>query len=100
MVLAAHVTAGAFAFTLLSIGVVNAQPTGVTVCDDFLNKWESCLASKASGPQKDALKAQLDAVRKSWAEMQKSVSKPTLESVCRDQGERMKSMLSLLGCTF
>src|SRR5687768_5457359 len=99
MIRAAPVTVGALALTLLSIGVVSAQTTGVAACDDFLKKYEACVTSKVPEAQKAGLMNTLEQMRKTWSEIAKSTAKTTLESVCKDTAERLKGLLSSLGCT-
>jgi hypothetical protein len=51
------------ALVMLSTGP-SAQTTGVAVCDDFLKKYEACVASKVPAAQKTMFKGQLDQMRK------------------------------------
>jgi hypothetical protein len=85
---------------LLSTGL-SAQTTGIAACDDFLKKYEACVTSKIPAAQKTTFQAQLDQMRKAWAEAAKNAAaKATLESTCAQSAEQMKAAMSGFGCTF
>ena len=40
--------------------------TGVAECDDYLRKWDACLATKITGEAHEQVKVALDATREGW----------------------------------
>ena len=80
---------------------LNAQTIGIAACDDFLTKYDACVTSKIPEAQRVTFQSQLDQLRKTWSEAAKNAStKATLESVCKQSAEAMKSGLTGFGCAF
>jgi hypothetical protein len=97
---AASAVIAASAFLMLSTGL-SAQTTGIAACDDFLKKYEACVASKIPAAQKATFQGQLDQMRKAWSDAAKNAAaKSTLESTCRQSAEQMKASMSAFGCAF
>jgi hypothetical protein len=94
----------ATAATLLVIamaGPARAQSTGVAACDDFLQKYDTCVTSKLPEAQRATYKAQLDQTRKMWLDMAKNPSaKSTMEGTCKQTMDAMKTSLQSFGCSF
>jgi hypothetical protein len=100
MVRAAAAVFGTSALVMLSTGL-SAQTTGIAACDDFLKKYESCVASKIPAAQKATFQGQLDQMRKAWSDAAKAPgAKTTLESSCKQSAEQMKAAMSGFGCSF
>ena len=96
MVRAAIVTGIALA---LSTGAI-AQTTGVAACDDFLKKYEACVAGKVPAAQRATLQTQLDQTRKMWSDLAKNPqTKSALEGSCKQTIEQMKTALQAYGCS-
>lgn len=97
----AFVVGAAFAAMTVAATAVHAQSTGVAACDDFLAKYETCITSKIPGAQQATFKGQLDQTRKTWADAAKNpAAKPTLEAVCKQSADQMKTSLQAFGCAF
>jgi len=100
MVRPALIAAGAFVLMALNAGL-GAQTTGIAACDDFLKKYEACVTSKVPAPQKATFQAQLEQMRKAWADAAKTpAAKANLESACKQSSDQMKAAMSGFGCTF
>jgi hypothetical protein len=95
----AIVTSAAFMLTTLTTGV-SAQ-TGVASCDDFLKKYEACLASKVPAAQRATFQTQFDQTKKAWSDLAKNPStKAGLEGACKQMSDQMKAAMTAYGCTF
>ncbi len=100
MVRVLPVAAAAGLLVSLSTGL-GAQTTGVAVCDDFLKKYEACLATKVPAAQKTTFQGTLDQIRKAWGDAAKNPStRAGLESACRQMADQMKGAMSGFGCSF
>ena len=100
MVRVLPVAAAAGLLVSLSTGL-GAQTTGVAACDDFLKKYEACLATKVPAVQKAQFQGTLDQMRKAWGDAAKNAgAKAGLESACRQMADQMKGTMSGFGCTF
>jgi hypothetical protein len=88
------------ALLMLSTGL-SAQTTGIAACDDFLKKYEACVASKIPAAQKATFQGQLDQMRKAWSDAAKAPgAKATLESTCKQSADQMKASMFAFGCSF
>ena len=97
----AFVVGAAFAAMTVAATAVRAQSTGVAACDDFLAKYETCITSKIPGAQQATFKGQLDQTRKTWTDAAKNAAtKPSLEAVCKQSADQMKTSLQAFGCVF
>ena len=82
-------------------GPARAQSTGIAACDDFLQKYDTCVTSKLPEAQRATYKAQLDQTRKMWLDMAKNPSaKSTMEGTCKQTTDAMKASLQSFGCSF
>ena len=86
---------------LAGVVAAHAQSTGIATCDDFLTKYDACVASKIPEAQRATFKTQLDTTRKAWVDMSKNpTAKPTMEAACKQTMDAMKTSLSAYGCSF
>ena len=93
--------AGAVLLVMAVAGPARAQSTGIAACDDFLQKYDSCVTSKLPEAQRATYKAQLDQTRKMWIDMAKSPSaKSTMEGTCKQTMDAIKTSLQGFGCSF
>ena len=101
MVRAALVAATVPVLVALSTGLC-AQTTGIAACDDFLMKYEACLASRVPADHRTNFLRELDKKRKDWSDTAKIPNlKAALEDACKDSAKRIGSLLSAyFGCTF
>ena len=95
-----HVAAAAL-LTIAVAGPARAQSTGIAACDDFLQKYDTCVTSKLPEAQRATYRTQLDQTRKMWVDMAKNPStKATMEATCKQTLDATKASLTALGCTF
>lgn len=95
-----HLTAAAL-FVVAMAGPARSQSTGIAACDDFLQKYDTCVTSKLPEAQRATYKTQLDQTRKMWVDMAKNPSaKPAMEGSCKQTMEAIKASLQSFGCSF
>ncbi|MGE0640819.1 MAG: hypothetical protein AB7G12_16785 [Thermoanaerobaculia bacterium] len=74
---------------------------GVTECDEFLRKWESCLATKVPEEAREQVKVALDATRDSW---KRAAATPNgmsgLAEACKSASELAEMQVAAYGCTW
>jgi len=74
---------------------------GVTACDDYLRKWESCLATKVTGDAREQVKVALDATRDGWKRAAATPEgKAGLDAACKDAAGLASMQVSAYGCTW
>jgi hypothetical protein len=92
---------GAMLFAVSFTATGHAQTTGVAACDEFLEKYTTCVTSKLPAAAQSTYKAQLDQTRKMWLDMAKnSGAKAAMEASCKQTMETMKTALASYGCSF
>ena len=95
-----HLTAAAL-FAMAAAGPARAQSTGIAACDEFLQKYDTCVTSKLPEAQRATYTAQLDQTRKMWVDMAKNPSaKSTMEGTCKQTTDAIKASLQSFGCSF
>jgi len=95
-----HMTAAAL-FVIAVAGPARAQSTGIAACDEFLQKYDTCVTSKLPEAQRATYRAQLDQTRKMWVDMAKNPSaKSTMEGTCKQTIDAIKASLQSFGCSF
>lgn len=88
-------------FLSIASAAVAAEPVGVPVCDEFLTKYEACLADKVPSAQQGMFKGQIEQMRTNWTALAKNPqTKPTLESACKTSADQMKAAVASYGCKF
>jgi hypothetical protein len=93
--------AGAALLAIAVAGPARAESTGIAACDDFLQKYDSCVTSKLPEAQRATYKAQLDQTRKTWVDMAKNPStKSSMEGTCKQTMDAIKASLQSFGCSF
>ena len=86
---------------LAGVAAAHAQSTGIATCDDFLTKYDACVASKVPEAQRAMYKTQIDQTRKAWVDMAKNASvKATMETTCKQTMDATKASLTAFGCSF
>src|SRR5262249_60791836 len=59
----------------------HAQSTGIAACDNFLAKYDTCIASKLPEAQRALYKSQFDQTRKMWLDISKNpANKPAMHA--------------------
>ena len=75
--------------------------TGVAECDDYLRKWDACLATKVTGDAREQVKVALDATREAWKRAAATAEgKAGLAAACREATELAKMQVSAYGCAW
>lgn len=88
-------------FLSIAFAAVAAEPVGIPACDEFLTKYEVCLADKVPPAQQSTFKGQIEQMRTSWTALAKNPqTKPTLESACKTSADQMKAAVASYGCKF
>ncbi|UVO26077.1 hypothetical protein [Bradyrhizobium arachidis] len=83
------------------VTAAHAQSTGIAACDEFLTKYDSCVASKVPAEQRATYKSQIDQTRKAWIDLAKNPStKATMEATCKQTMDATKASLTAYGCSF
>jgi hypothetical protein len=78
-----------------------AGEIGVAECDDYLRKWESCLASKVTGEAREQVRVALDATRDGWKRSAAiPEAKAGLAAACKEAAELAAMQVSAYGCTW
>ncbi|MCP3469269.1 hypothetical protein NLM33_02875 [Bradyrhizobium sp. CCGUVB1N3] len=86
---------------LAGVTAAHAESTGIATCDEFLTKYDSCVAAKVPAEQRATYKAQIDQMRKTWIDLSKNPStKATMETTCKQTMDATKASLTSLGCSF
>ena len=76
-----------------------AEPLGVPECDDYLTKYEACLAAHVPAESRDALRQSLDATRAGWAQAIAAGGKDQLAAACTTMRESARASLQAYGCS-
>ena len=81
--------------------VAAAGEIGVAECDDYLRKWDSCLATKITGEAREQVKVALDATREAWKRATATPeAKAGLATACREAAELASMQVAAYGCTW
>ena len=90
--------AASAALVLLSLPAFAQDKVGVPECDDFLTKYEACVASMPAASQ-SAVKDSIVQMRTAWkAAASDASSKAMLAQACKDSAASMKA--SMPNCNF
>ena len=76
-----------------------AEALGVPECDDYLTKYEACIASHVPAASQDALKQSLAATRAGWKQAIDAGGKDSLAAACKTMTESARASLKAYGCT-
>ncbi|MEO8197387.1 MAG: hypothetical protein ABI689_11780 [Thermoanaerobaculia bacterium] len=75
--------------------------TGVAECDEYLRKWDACLATKITGDAHEQVKVALDATREAWKrKVATPEGKAGLAAACRDAADVAEMQVASYGCTW
>jgi hypothetical protein len=79
----------------------SADSIGVAPCDEFLTKWENCLATKVPAETREQVKVALDATRDGWKRAAATESgKSGLAEACKSASELAEMQVAAYGCTW
>jgi hypothetical protein len=91
----------AAASLFVGVTVTNAQtaePLGIPACDEFMTKYEACIAKMPSANQA-TFKGTLDQMRTGWRGMAANPqTKGSLEGVCKQMSDSLKAAMTQAGC--
>ena len=74
---------------------------GVAECDDYIQKVETCLASKVPEAQRATYKSTLDTMRTSWKKAAETPQgKAALAQGCKMALDQAKTSMSSFGCSW
>lgn len=77
-----------------------ADSVGIPECDDYLTKYQTCVATKAPEAARAMLKQSLDQTRAAWKNAMATPSgKDALASACKQAHETTKASMAAYGCT-
>jgi hypothetical protein len=91
------------AAALLFAGISSAsgqtsEPLGIPACDAFLTKYDACMARVPAG-QSAAFNTSIDQMRTGWKGMAANPqTRASLDGVCKQMQDSMKSALASYGC--
>lgn len=78
-----------------------AGEIGVAACDEYLNKWETCLSTKVTGDAREQVKVALEATRDGWKRAAATPEgKAGLEAACGQAAEMAKMQVAAYGCSW
>ena len=78
----------------------HANGTGVAECDDYLARYEACLADKVPESAHAMLRQSLDATRASWSQVLATPGgKDALKTSCVAARDATRASLQAYGCT-
>lgn len=77
-----------------------ASAIGIPECDNYLTKYEACVAGKVPEAARDALRQSLEQTRTAWrSAAANDATKASLGAACTQAHEAAKAALSAYGCT-
>ncbi len=77
------------------------EPIGIPECDDYIRKYEACLAEKVPAEAQMRFLADLDAQRKQWrASANDAFARASLADQCRSAAATAKQSFADYGCQF
>ena len=84
-----------------SAPVATADRVGIAACDDYLDKYQVCVANKVPEAARATFEQSLGATRASWKSMaSNSATAASLEAACKQATDAAKQAMSSYGCTF
>lgn len=92
--------AASLAVSLLSLPALAQDKVGVAACDDFLEKYEACVAKMPAAAQQ-GVKDSIVQMRTTWkASATDANSRTALESACKSTSQSMNQSMAAYGCKF
>ena len=80
---------------------VSGEQIGVPECDNFLNAYEACIASRVPEEGRPQFQTAMTTWRSNWKQLAANPqTKPGLVQACKDQHERARTQMRAYGCTF
>lgn len=79
----------------------SAGTTGIAVCDQFLDAYESCVTTKMPESVRGQMQTGLDQWRQSWRDLAaNAATKESLPQICQQARESSSAAMQAYGCTF
>jgi len=92
--------AASLAVSLLSVPALAQDKVGIAACDDFLAKYEACVAKMPAASQQ-GVKDSIVQMRAAWkAAASDPSSKAALEASCKGSADSMNQSMQAYGCKF
>ena len=86
---------------MATAAAASAQTVGIQACDDFIAKYETCVAKFVPADQRAEYDANIANWRQEWsAAAQDANNKLILTGVCNQMQEQSKATFEPLGCAF
>lgn len=77
------------------------EKIGVAECDDYLDKYESCISSKVPEAARAQLEASMKQTRDSWRSLAANPqTKSSLAAACKMATDQAKTSMKAYGCDF
>jgi hypothetical protein len=74
---------------------------GIPECDDFIAKYDACVANKVPEMMRAQYKSMVTEWRNSWKKLAADPSsKPTVVAACKQMAAQQAAALKAFGCTF
>lgn len=79
----------------------SGEKIGIPECDDFITKYDACVAGKVPEAQRAQYQTALKQWRDTWRELAKnSLTKSTLAAACKQAAEQAKTSMKEYNCNF
>lgn len=89
------------ATTAAPAATASADRIGIAACDDYLDKYQACVADKVPAEARASFESSLAATRSSWKSMAgNTATSASLETACKQAVESTKQAMASYGCQF
>jgi hypothetical protein len=79
----------------------SGEKIGIAECDDFITKYDACVAGKVPEAQRAQYQNAIKQWRDTWRELAKNpMTKGTLASACKQAAEQAKTSMKEYNCSF
>ena len=79
--------------------IAQDERTGIAECDDYLDRYEACLATHVPQEARDALRIALQQTRATWRKSVTTSNKASMANVCNNTRAAARPSLVARGCT-
>ena len=77
----------------------SAQDIGVAACDKFITTYVSCVGAKAPEAQRSVMTSVIEQLKTNWKSVAATPEgKTSLEKVCKDTSDMLKTQVASLNC--
>ena len=100
-VLLAACSKGGDTSTATTSAAPTADKVGIAACDNYLDKYQACVANKVPEAARASFEQSLGATRASWKSMaSNSATASSLDAACKQATDAAKQAMSSYGCSF